>query len=412
MTVADRLGQGSSFGKVRNHRLSERGRAKAIAEGSIPDYELVRVQLTDVAPTPLNPRRNFGTEADQTAFGESLRKAQLAACTGVTRAAYLALWPEHEQQIGAAEVVLINGERRFRCAVHVGLEALDFVLRDELATSREDFIDNLLKENLDREDFDVMERARGVAQLVDVCAGNQAAAAGRLGRDRSWVTNQLILLTLPDEIQALLSAGMPERDGRRIARHFKDNGHLTAAELVEWLEAAKADERQARQAEKDLVRRAREDVLSADNTQSPAAAPTDVPEASPVEASPVAAQDVLSADNTQSPAPAAAHPQAPATASSAKHDAPAMNPVLSADNTPAQEKHSDPASASGTTRPSPASPTPVESTASIPHQGSPSAALTWSDLGSLADLLFANLQPDELDELVQLVADRLASQSA
>ncbi|MET9915109.1 plasmid partitioning protein, partial [Streptomyces sp. NPDC006476] len=92
------------------------------------------------------------------------------------------------------------------------MDALDFVVRDDLASSREAFINHLLKENLDREDFDVIERARGVQELVTVCAetserGARSRAAEHLGKDRSWVTNQLVLLELPEELQAMLSAG-------------------------------------------------------------------------------------------------------------------------------------------------------------------------------------------------------------
>ncbi|MGA5207916.1 ParB/RepB/Spo0J family partition protein [Streptomyces variegatus] len=274
MSVADRLGTGSSFNGTRRSR-SARGRAKAVTQGDVPVYELVRLQLSEVSPTPLNPRRNFGTDEDKTRFGEELRHAQLAACVAVTRAAYLALWPDHGDRIGDAAHVLVNGERRFHSAVHVGLEALDFVVRDDLASSREEFINHLLKENLEREDFDVIERARGVEQLVAVCAeagerGARTRAAERLGKDRSWVTNQLVLLELPAELQAMLSAGsLAERDGRMLARYTKENPGLEAAALLDHLKAskeaaslAKADEQRKLQA-----LRAAEDnnLLSADN---------------------------------------------------------------------------------------------------------------------------------------------------
>ncbi|MGA5606451.1 ParB/RepB/Spo0J family partition protein [Streptomyces griseoincarnatus] len=274
MSVADRLGTGSSFSGTRRSR-SARGRAKAVTQGDVPVYELVRLQLSEVSPTPLNPRRNFGTDEDKTRFGEELRHAQLAACVAVTRAAYLALWPDHEDRIGVAAHVLVNGERRFHSAVHVGLEALDFVVRDDLASSREAFINHLLKENLEREDFDVIERARGVEQLVAVCAeagerGARTRAAEQLGKDRSWVTNQLVLLELPAELQAMLSASsLAERDGRMLARYAKENPGLEAAALLDHLKAskeaaslAKADEQRKLQA-----LRAAEDsgLLSADN---------------------------------------------------------------------------------------------------------------------------------------------------
>ncbi|WP_372404185.1 ParB/RepB/Spo0J family partition protein [Streptomyces luteireticuli] len=201
-------------------------------------YELRKVPLTAVAPTPLNPRRAFGTAAERTALGESLRRAQLAPCVAMTRRAYTALWPEHTEAVGTAEYVLINGERRYRSALHVGLATLDLALRDDLATSREDLVNHVLAENLQREDFDVMERARGVRQLVDICAeqgalGAQSRAAARLGHNRSWVTNQLALLRLPQEIQGMLSSGeLPEREGRRLARHHKQHPELSTGELL------------------------------------------------------------------------------------------------------------------------------------------------------------------------------------
>ncbi|MFD7703147.1 ParB/RepB/Spo0J family partition protein [Streptomyces caelestis] len=278
MSVADKLGTGSSFGNVARGR-SARGRAKAVTQGDVPTYELVRLQLDEVAPTPLNPRRNFGTEEELTRFGEELRQAQLAACVAVTRDAYLALWPEHEERIGSAKHVLINGERRYRSGVHVGLEALDFVVRDDLASSREQFINHLLKENLDREDFDVIERAQGVQHLVDVCAekgerGARSRAAEQLGKDRSWVTNQLVLLELPAELQSMLSVGsLAERDGRLLARYLKENPGLDAVALLDHLEQTKAAASMLKQREKEaleLVREARTGtaagpLLSADN---------------------------------------------------------------------------------------------------------------------------------------------------
>ncbi|MFJ1611022.1 ParB/RepB/Spo0J family partition protein [Streptomyces sp. NPDC088253] len=252
MSKEGELGKGASFGRTARDRRSERGRAKARAQGDIPPYELVRLQLDEVAATPLNPRRRFGTDEELAHFGEELRAAQLHACVAVSRSAYLALWPDHAEQLGeSAQHVLINGERRLRGARHVGLTELDFVVRDDLAVTRETFINHLLKENLSREDFDVIERARGVQSLVNVCAekegqrGAQSRAAEQLKRDRSWITNQLILLALPEELQTRLSEGtLPERDGRVMGRHAKDYPDLDAHGLLAHLEETKQTERE------------------------------------------------------------------------------------------------------------------------------------------------------------------------
>ncbi|MCX5417872.1 ParB/RepB/Spo0J family partition protein [Streptomyces sp. NBC_00059] len=336
MSVADRLGTGSSFGGVPRGR-SARGRAKAIVQGDVPSYELRRLPLEDVAPTPLNPRRNFGSDDDLTRFGEELRVAQLAACVAVSRSAYLRLWPEHEAQIGDSAYVLVNGERRFRSAVHVALEALDFVVRDDLAASREEFVDHLLKENLEREDFDVVERARGVLELVRVCSeesekGARTRAAKRLGRDRSWVTNQLALLDLPAELQAMLSSGdLPERDGRLLARRLKDQPGLDGAGLLAHLKETREQEIRVREEEKLLLQRAR---------QTAAAQPSVAADDSEALSHSPASSSLLSADNTPGetkvahPAPTRTPSPPPARSASAEER------VLSADNTDAVESQS------------------------------------------------------------------------
>ncbi|MFI8301313.1 ParB/RepB/Spo0J family partition protein [Streptomyces nigra] len=334
MSVADKLGTGASFSSVPRGR-SARGRAKAVAQGDMPAYELVRLHLDEVSPTPLNPRRNFGTEEELTRFGEELRQAQLAACVVVSREAYLTLWPDHEKRIGSAQHVLVNGERRYRSGVQVGLDALDFVVRDDLASSREQFINHLLKENLDREDFDVIERARGVQQLVDICAekserGARSRAAEQLGKDRSWVTNQLALLELPEELQAMLSAGsLAERDGRLLSRHLKDNPSLDAPALLDHLEQTKAAAAQAKEQERAVLQAVRETtagaadrpLLSADNKQKDSetgAALVREPSSS------------LSADNNRT------ETQAEATVGSE------ASGLLSADNKPAHPSSSQP----------------------------------------------------------------------
>ncbi|MGX1886870.1 ParB/RepB/Spo0J family partition protein [Streptomyces sp. NPDC055287] len=145
------------------------------------------------------------------------------------------------------------------------------------AASREEFINFLLKENLDREDFDVVERARGVQALVAVCSeGNEAGArtraAERLVMSKAWVTNQLALLTLPEDIQEQLSSGvLPERDGR----HLKAHPELDSAQLLEHLAAAREQEAQARLEETALLQAAKNgSVLTAVNTDATPPAPS------------------------------------------------------------------------------------------------------------------------------------------
>ncbi|MFJ8871220.1 ParB/RepB/Spo0J family partition protein [Streptomyces sp. NPDC102473] len=386
MKAADRLGSGS-FGSVPRER-SARGRAKAVTQGDVPAYELVRLRLNEVAPTPLNPRRNFGTTDELARFGEELRTAQLAACVAVSRGVYLRLWPDHTEQVGQAEHILVNGERRYRSALQVGLDALDFVVRDELAASRETFINHLLKENLDRADFDIIERARGISELVAVCAeeserGARARAAENLGKDRSWITHQLSLLDLPHEIQQMLSSGdLPERDGRLLVRHLKVSQNLSAAHLLRVLKEEKAARSAERETERALLAEARG---RAQDTQEPA------DEAEPADgAAPVG----RSATTAGAPDPTSESAEVPASAQSSFASSAPVRAVASR-------------KADGGDQKPPA--VPVQNTERRPTPPVPRAVVELGPVQQIADALAEHLAGDELIELAGLLLERTDS---
>ncbi len=397
MSKSDLLGTGAAFSNARRTGgRSERGRAKAIAQGDVPAYELIRAPLDQVSPTPLNPRRNFGTDEEMTRFGEELRQAQLSACVVVTRGAYLGLWPDHDSRIGTAAYVLINGERRFRSALHVGLESLDFVVRDDLAATRTDFIDHLLAENLEREDFDVIERARGVQQLVETCAeeggrehGAKSRAAERLGKSPSWVTNQLVLLELPEEIQVMLSSGeLPERDGRVLARTAKDRPGVGAAELLAFLKETKAQEAQVKAVQRELLREAQEPGPAPAATEaSPAGGVAQAPEPDPQPAR------LLSADKSRE--------QASAPQAAAQPSAPVAEPVRT---TPAPEPVPTPVPHA------PAAAEPVherEPEGGIPSQGRgvETTSVPWQDPMAVYEAIAANMSAKHREELTLLLME-------
>ncbi|MFE9221431.1 ParB/RepB/Spo0J family partition protein [Streptomyces lavendulae] len=402
MSKSDLLGTGASFSNARRTAgRSERGRAKAVAQGDVPAYELVRVPLDQVSPTSLNPRRNFGSDEEMTRFGEELRQAQLSACVVVTRSAYLSLWPDHEDHIGAATYVLINGERRFRSALHVGLESLDFVVRDDLAASRTDFIDHLLAENLDREDFDVIERARGVRQLVDTCAeqgrehGAKSRAAERLGKSPSWVTNQLVLLELPEEIQSMLSLGeLPERDGRVLARAAKDRPGVSVTDLLDLLKETKAQEAHVKAAQREMLREARESApMQASAEPRPAVV-------SQEQADPQAR--LLSADKSRAPEPLQETPAEDHVVVAQPVAGPVAEPV---ENTPAPLRQTvlTPEVALAERVNSPA----TEPETAIPVQASSpvEAAVSWNDPQAVFEAIRQHMQPKQRAELTMMLID-------
>ncbi|MDX3538916.1 ParB/RepB/Spo0J family partition protein [Streptomyces sp. MB09-01] len=439
MSKKDLLGSGASFSSARRpSERSERGRAKAVTEGEIPAYELVKLPLTQVCPTPLNPRSNFGSEEDLTRFGEELRQVQLAACVAVSRGAYLALWPEHGPQIGAAAFVLVNGERRYRSALTVGLERLDFVVRDDLARTREDFVDHLLAENLDREDFDVIERARGVHQLVVVCAegegrehGSKSRAAERLGKSPSWVTRQLALLELPSEIQVMMSAGeISERDARVLVSSIKASPGLSTTGLLALLQLSKDEEQREKARQKEILRNAQQrtpdasaltDPTPAADTVAPAGRATEQPRLLPGGKS----QEHLDGRQTGAPTPVADTVAPAGEATEQPRLLPAGKSqehldgrhVADLSTEPAPGTQSLPALAAPPESATPEAHGPVATVLptrtvheALPAQGSPAASTAtnedpWSSPETVFHLIQQNMGPQDRLKLTEMLLD-------
>ncbi|WP_106403732.1 ParB/RepB/Spo0J family partition protein [Actinocorallia populi] len=234
---------------------------------------LVRLKPDQIVPTPLNPRKNFGTEEELTELGESLRVRQLQPVVAVSRTAYLKLWPEHEPIIGEATYVLANGERRYRSARHVGLDFLDVLIREDVADNRARFIDAVVSENLDRRNFDPIEEAHAVEAMVAEC-GSANEAAERFRRHKTWVSQRRALLRLTSELQEKVRVGdLPVRIARSIASHPPEDQEM-AWKTTREREAAEAQERSARrQEERAAVAASSVEAAS----QRPTGSPTSVP---------------------------------------------------------------------------------------------------------------------------------------
>ena len=96
---------------------------------------------------------------------------------------------------------LIAGERRLRAAKMAGLEKVPVVIRD---VPDEKLLEIALVENIQREDLNPIEEALAYRGLLEGVGLTQEVLAMRVGRDRSYITNYLRLLRLPDDVQRLV----------------------------------------------------------------------------------------------------------------------------------------------------------------------------------------------------------------
>ena len=99
---------------------------------------------------------------------------------------------------------IIAGERRWRAARLAGLDQVPVRIfsADDRKTA-----ELALIENLQREDLNPLEEARGYRDLMIGYGLTQEETAAVVGKSRSVVANAIRLLNLPDEIQAMLEDG-------------------------------------------------------------------------------------------------------------------------------------------------------------------------------------------------------------
>lgn len=166
------------------------------ARGSI-----VYLAVDAIAPSAVQPRQNF-SPAQLEELSRSI--AEYGVLSPLT------VRPRQ----GGYE--LVAGERRLRAARMAGLHEVPCIIM-ELDLEEASFI--ALVENLQRNDLDFLEEARGIAQLIRLFGLSQEECARRLGKSQSAVANKLRLLRLPEDVlNAMRNAGLTERHGRALLR--------------------------------------------------------------------------------------------------------------------------------------------------------------------------------------------------
>jgi ParB family chromosome partitioning protein len=151
--------------------------------------ELLEIDIDLIEPSPAQPRTNF----DEQRLEEL---AQSIRSNGIVQPLLL--------RRHGAKYQLVAGERRWRAAQHAGLQRVPAVVR-EIPDNK--LLELALIENIQREELNAIEEAHAYKRLIETLGLTQETVAQRVGRDRSFVTNYLRLLRLPEDIQHLVEEG-------------------------------------------------------------------------------------------------------------------------------------------------------------------------------------------------------------
>ena len=163
------------------------------------------IPVGELDPNPDQPRRTFSAESISQ-LADSIREQ------GV-------LQPLLVAPSGGGRYMIIAGERRFRAGREAGLDTLPCIVKDiDVIRQRE----IALIENLQREDLNPIEAARGIRALMDQCGYTQDKVSTRLGKSRPAVANMLRLLSLPDEVTEMVRDGLLSQGHARVLAGLKD----------------------------------------------------------------------------------------------------------------------------------------------------------------------------------------------
>jgi ParB family chromosome partitioning protein len=187
--------------------------------------------LKQIMANPNQPRRFFG-DAELAELASSIR------ARGV-------LQPILVRAMGEARYEIVAGERRFRAAQAAGLEAIPALVR---ALGDAEVLEIAIIENVQRVDLNPIEEALGFQSLIDRFGRTQAELAEVVGKSRPHIANTLRLLSLPEDIQALVKEGkitagharacIGAPDPRGLARLVMEQG-LTVREVERLAQKAK-----------------------------------------------------------------------------------------------------------------------------------------------------------------------------
>ena len=100
---------------------------------------------------------------------------------------------------------LVAGERRLKAAEKIGMKLIPALIMENL--SKGEMLELTLIENVQREDLNPIEEAKGYKRLLEECGLSQKELSKKISKDRSSIANTLRLLNLPIEIQNYIGSG-------------------------------------------------------------------------------------------------------------------------------------------------------------------------------------------------------------
>lgn len=206
----------------------KRGLQDLLVENEIENVgkeEVLDIALDMIEPNPYQPRKHF----DETSLNEL---AESIRVNGV-------LQPIIIKKVHNG-FILVAGERRCKAAKIAGFSTIPAIVRDY---NNEYLAELALLENIQREDLTIVEEAEAYQNAINSLNLTHLELAKKIGKSRSYVSNTLGILTLPEAVIDEINHGNISMGHARALSKLKDvdrihkiaemiiTGHMTVRDI-------------------------------------------------------------------------------------------------------------------------------------------------------------------------------------
>ena len=201
--MAKKTGLGKGLGALFNDNVIDE---EEEIKTELKDGEEIvhKIKIIDIEPNKNQPRRTFN-EDTLTELSESIKRY------GVIQPIIVNKKDDYYE--------IVAGERRWRAAKKAGLEEIPCIVRDDSERKNKEIA---LIENIQREDLNAIEKAKGYKELMDLYGLSQSELSEVIGMSQSAIGNTVRLLNLSSDVMNLVVEGKLSEGHARQLLYFDD----------------------------------------------------------------------------------------------------------------------------------------------------------------------------------------------
>ena len=198
-----------------DNKILNRGLDALLGSSSSNQRTVKDIDVDNINPGRFQPRANF----DETKLEELTNSIQMHGIIS----------PILVRELGLNKYEVIAGERRLRASKKAGLKTIPCLVDQK---KDQDALESALIEDLQREDLNAVEEARGYDRLKREFGLTQDDVAKSTGKARSTIANSIRLLSLPAKVLDLLSSGQIEKGHAKLLASLNPSEVEAAAQNI------------------------------------------------------------------------------------------------------------------------------------------------------------------------------------